>query len=170
MIPHFIFVEMPLCYKGNPRFSGEVPCWLVELLLLIEGSFITCSFLLREFLSHVSSYWRSFLCPFRRDFTTCFFLLKEFSLSVHWSSSDQFNPVLSHRHIPGILLQFLDLLPRHQLQNIVYFINFFMTEGMVPLGVADTVQDGYPLRKAVCLRCQGNGISYIWNWMDSSTS
>ena len=41
MIPHFIFVKMLLCYKGNH-------CWLVELLLLIEGVFIICFFLLKE--------------------------------------------------------------------------------------------------------------------------
>ena len=47
MIPHFIFVKMLLCYKGNH-------CWLVELFLLIElflfieGVFITCFFLLQE--------------------------------------------------------------------------------------------------------------------------
>ena len=147
--------------------------------LSIEGIFITCFFLLKElsvssywgiFSSLVSSYWRSFLCLSWRDFITCFFLLKEFSLSVHWSSSDQFNPVLSHWHIPGILLQFLDLLLRHQLQNIVYFINFFMFKGMGPLSVAETVQESYPQRKAVCLRYQGKGLSYIWDWMVSSTS
>ena len=82
MIPHFIFVGVPLCYKGNTRFSGEVHCWLVELLLLIEGSFITCFFLLKEFSSHVSTYCGNSLCPLIEGFfITCFFLLKEFSLS-----------------------------------------------------------------------------------------
>ena len=44
--------------------------------------------------------------------------------------------------IPGILLQFLELLLRDQLQHIVYFINFFMSEAMVTLGVAETAQGG----------------------------
>ena len=63
-----------------------------HMFLLIEGTFSVL--LLREFSSLVSSYWRSFLCPLWRNFITCFFLLKELSLSVRWSSSDQFNPVL----------------------------------------------------------------------------
>ena len=41
MIPHFILVKTLLCYKGDH-------CWLVELLLLLEGVFITCFFLLKE--------------------------------------------------------------------------------------------------------------------------
>ena len=47
---------------------------------------------------------------------------------------------ISHWTAPGILLQFLELLLRDQLQHLVYFINFFMSEAMVVLGVAETVQ------------------------------
>ena len=45
----------------------------------------------------------------------------------------------------------------------------FMTEGMVPLGVAETVQEGNPQRKALCLRCQGKGVICIWDWVNTST-
>ena len=167
MISHFIFVEMPLCYRGKPRFSGEsslLICWIASsywrkfhyMVLLIEGSFITWFFLLKEFSSHVSTYCGSSLSPLIEGFfITYFFLLKEFSLFVHWSSSDQFNPALSHWHLPGILLQFLDLLLGHQLQNIVFFTNFFMFKDRGLLSIAITDKESIPQREAECLRYQG---------------
>ena len=44
-----------------------------------------------------------------------------------------------------------------------------MSEAMVALGVAETVQGGNPQRKALCLRCQGKGIICIWDWVNTST-
>ena len=182
---------MPFYHRGNlnllcffllKEFSSHVSSYWRSshhTFLLIERTL--CILLLRDFPSFVSSYWRSFLCPSWRDFITCFFLLKRFYHLFLLIEGiflclfadlllDQFNPVLSHWHIPGILLQFLDLLLRHQLQNIVYFINFFMFKGMGPLSVAETVQESYPQGEAVCLRYQGKGLSYIWDWKISSTS
>ena len=47
---------------------------------------------------------------------------------------------ISHQSVPWILLQFLELLLRDQLQHLVYFINFLKSEAMVALGIAETVQ------------------------------
>ena len=44
-----------------------------------------------------------------------------------------------------------------------------MTEGMVPLGKAETVQESYPQRKAIRLRYQGKGFVYTLDWKGSST-
>ena len=76
IISHFIFIEMPLYHRGNLSL------------------FWACSLL---FCWTASSYWDNllYLFPFVEGiFIACFFSLKELSLSVHWSSSDQLNPVL----------------------------------------------------------------------------
>ena len=171
MILHFIFAGYPPSYKTSMRFSGEVHCWLTELLLLIEGSPITRFFLLREFSSHVLSYWRTFLFLSWKDFYHLFLLIEGIffvcSLIFFWSIR---SCSLHIGKFLGSSSSFLTFCLDTSFRTFVYFINFFMTEGMVSLGVATTMQDGYPQRKAECLRCQGNGKSYIWNWKGSSTS
>ena len=64
MIPHFILVKTLLRYKGDH-------CWLVELLLLLEGVFITCFFLLQEIsLSFLKRFYLLFLL-IERIFFVC---------------------------------------------------------------------------------------------------
>ena len=46
---------------------------------------------------------------------------------------------------------------------------FFMSEAMVVLGVAETVQGGNPQGEALCLRCHWKGIISIWDWVNTST-
>ena len=164
MVPHFNFLWLSHYSWKRSDMSGMFTFDLVNcffwrnlhyMFLLIEEFFITCFYLWYELF--MSSYWRTFHHLFlliEGDFSV--FLQgisslvssywKDFSLSVHWSSSDQFNPVLSHWHIPGILLQFLDLLLGRQLQNIVFFINFFMTEEVVLMSRAKAEQERNPQR------------------------
>ena len=101
------------------------------MFFLIEGDF---SAFLEEILSLVSSYCMNFLCLFT-DLLLINPILFSYTSTFLGSSSS-----------------FLTFLLGHQLQNIVFFINFFMTEGMVPLGVAETVREGNPQRMALCLR------------------
>ena len=114
------------------------------MVLLIEGGFIAW-FLLKEFSSYLTE----------RFFYHLFLLIERISLFAHWSSSDQFNPALSHWHLPGIFHQFLDLLLGHRHQNIVFFTNFFMFKdrGFLSKAIAD--KESNPKREAECLRYQG---------------
>ena len=110
------------------------------MLFLIAEDF---SVFLEEVLSLVSSHWKNILCLFT-DLLLINPILFSYTSTFLGSSSS-----------------FLTFLLGHQLQNIVFFINFFMFKGMGPLSVAETVQESYPQREAVCLRYQGKGLSYI---------
>ena len=84
---------------------------------LIEGDF---SALLEEVLSLVSSYCMNFLCSF-----TDLLLIN----SILFSCTSTFL---------GSSSSFLTFLLGHQLQNIVFFINFFMTKEVVLISRANT--------------------------------
>ena len=153
-----------------------------DSLVKFTADLLNCFFLLKEVPLHASSYRGSIHHMFFlveelfsflpwKDFYHLFLLIEGIffvcSLIFTWST---WSCSLHTGKFLGSSSSFLTFCSGTSFRTLFYFINFFMTEGMVSLGVAATTQDGNPHRKAECLRYQGKWKILHSNWKGASTS